>query len=645
MRLFQLRAVYFALAVSALAVTAASAATPLLLNHQGILTDLSGTPVPDAAYTVHFSIYDAPTMGNLLWTETQSITTSAGLFNTLLGGQTVLSADVFTCDPPVDSLCPRYLEIEVDGNPALEPRVQLVAVPYAGLSTRLSGDVETRRDTILFSDGSFIEGGVPPVAARGIKSNPNGIVNIRGCLQVAPDPNNPPVLVLDPSDVTLNADFKITGQGLQYKPDDADPPVLLLEPSDVTLEQANLNIKGPSVNYHPTVRNEPVLLLEPFSMKLDADDDGVADVNVHDPGTGVQTELNSLVLMDLNQDGQFDVSFTDAGVIINRPFSLDPFVNGNPVASFEQNKVNLDPAGGGAPVVTVEPNGVKCDVDGFGNPNFECSKPAVPPGAAAVTTIRGPLQVDPDYDGVNNIIISTAEDFQVKGLSVQVDPWDNGNPVATFDQNQFTCDPGGTGNPVVTVDPNSFSCDVTGDGSPNFQVIDFGSSDPIIFLNGYVFGTNAEMSSITLSERLLLPIAGSRVGINFSAPTRGLQLPNQDNNDGRPLAFAYDTYSSRRWKENIVPIADALAKIERLTGVEYDLKDGGTHSIGLIAEDVGAVIPEVVQYEENGVDAESIDYARLVALLIEGIKGQQARIRALERRLTEVEESLQPSLP
>ena len=44
---------------------------------------------------------------------------------------------------------------------------------------------------------------------------------------------------------------------------------------------------------------------------------------------------------------------------------------------------------------------------------------------------------------------------------------------------------------------------------------------------------------------------------------------------------------------------------------------------------MGEIVPEVVAYEENGVDARSVDYARLVALLIEGRKEQAREIAEL----------------
>lgn len=72
--------------------------------------------------------------------------------------------------------------------------------------------------------------------------------------------------------------------------------------------------------------------------------------------------------------------------------------------------------------------------------------------------------------------------------------------------------------------------------------------------------------------------------------------------------------------------------------------------IGVIAEEVGQVVPEVVSYEANGKDARGVDYSRLTALLIEAVKQQQRQIRqqqsmlrtqssAIERLQVEVRET------
>lgn len=91
-----------------------------------------------------------------------------------------------------------------------------------------------------------------------------------------------------------------------------------------------------------------------------------------------------------------------------------------------------------------------------------------------------------------------------------------------------------------------------------------------------------------------------------------------------------DYPSSRRLKTNIESIDRALEKVQRLRGVTFDWKNDRRHDIGLVAEEVGEVIPEIVTYEENGKDAQGLDYSRLVAVLIEAVKEQQGQIEELK---------------
>lgn len=94
--------------------------------------------------------------------------------------------------------------------------------------------------------------------------------------------------------------------------------------------------------------------------------------------------------------------------------------------------------------------------------------------------------------------------------------------------------------------------------------------------------------------------------------------------------------SSRRWKENIRPIEDAVSLVKKLRGVRYEWKEDGRVDVGLIAEEVGEVLPEVVTYEENGIDVTSVRYAQLVAVLIEAIKQQQDQLEAQEDALQDL---------
>ncbi|MGC2821617.1 MAG: tail fiber domain-containing protein, partial [Candidatus Sulfotelmatobacter sp.] len=121
-----------------------------------------------------------------------------------------------------------------------------------------------------------------------------------------------------------------------------------------------------------------------------------------------------------------------------------------------------------------------------------------------------------------------------------------------------------------------------------------------------------------------------RVGIGTTNPSNIFSIAQYT---GSAIADGWSTYSSRRWKTNIHTLDGALAKVEQLRGVSYDLKGNGKHEVGVIAEEVGAVVPEVVTWEKNGQDAQGVDYGRLTALLIQATKEQQSLIRKQQAQL------------
>ena len=118
--------------------------------------------------------------------------------------------------------------------------------------------------------------------------------------------------------------------------------------------------------------------------------------------------------------------------------------------------------------------------------------------------------------------------------------------------------------------------------------------------------------------------ANGNVGIGAGSPGNILTIQQGSATD--PIADGWTTYSSRRWKTRVEPIHDALGMILRLRGVSFDWRASGRSDLGLIAEEVGEVIPEVVAYEANRTDARSVDYTRLVPILIEATKEQQKQI-------------------
>ncbi|MFH0732207.1 MAG: tail fiber domain-containing protein [Candidatus Omnitrophota bacterium] len=97
---------------------------------------------------------------------------------------------------------------------------------------------------------------------------------------------------------------------------------------------------------------------------------------------------------------------------------------------------------------------------------------------------------------------------------------------------------------------------------------------------------------------------------------------------------------SIRWKENVKPIENALEKTLKLQGVTFDWKETKKHDIGLIAEEVGKVLPEAVTYEDNGVDARGLDYNPVVAVLVEAVKELKIKNEELEKRVAALENKI-----
>lgn len=111
----------------AVAVTLCSIATtfafPHALNYQGVLRDAGGIAVADGNHSVTVRFYDAATGGNILWEETQSITTVSGHFSALLGSTTPIPEAVFENDA--------WMGVTVEADPEMAPRTEVASVGYA----------------------------------------------------------------------------------------------------------------------------------------------------------------------------------------------------------------------------------------------------------------------------------------------------------------------------------------------------------------------------------------------------------------------------------------------------------------------------------------------------------------------------------
>ena len=130
-------------------------------------------------------------------------------------------------------------------------------------------------------------------------------------------------------------------------------------------------------------------------------------------------------------------------------------------------------------------------------------------------------------------------------------------------------------------------------------------------------------------------------GVNIADGGLGVDVA-PSTTDGRIDAandvVAYST-SDKRLKENIKPLDNALDKVMQISGVEFDWKKltekeketihgNEGHDVGVIAQEIEEVLPEVVTQRDSGYKA--VKYEKIVPLLIEAIKEQQEEIDLLK---------------
>ena len=137
------------------------------------------------------------------------------------------------------------------------------------------------------------------------------------------------------------------------------------------------------------------------------------------------------------------------------------------------------------------------------------------------------------------------------------------------------------------------------------------------------------------SERMRITDTGN-VGIGTSSPSEKLDV------NGDAIADSWLTHSSQKWKKDITPLDGTLDKVIQIQGVSYNWKadefpemafDENTIQIGLIAEQLETIYPELVHTSQNG--DKSIDYSKLTPVLIEAIKEQQEIVTEQQQELAD----------
>jgi hypothetical protein len=166
----------------------------------------------------------------------------------------------------------------------------------------------------------------------------------------------------------------------------------------------------------------------------------------------------------------------------------------------------------------------------------------------------------------------------------------------------------GTGTPSCKLEIASGQINFPGASDSNGGVTHFNYGDG----RNYIRGTT------------IIADGGGKVGVGITNPSFMLDV----NGDVRGTTW---TNSDLRKKENVEVIQNALEKVSKLRGVNYTWKDkskGAGKQMGVIAQEVEAVFPEIVTEDNEGY--KSVSYTQMTGALIEAIKEQQKEILELK---------------
>lgn len=130
--------------------------------------------------------------------------------------------------------------------------------------------------------------------------------------------------------------------------------------------------------------------------------------------------------------------------------------------------------------------------------------------------------------------------------------------------------------------------------------------------NFYILFTNASSGNITSTN-----VATSKLYFN----------PNT----GTVSATNFNSLSDLQEKENVETLKNAVEMLANIRGVRFTWKETGAPSLGVIAQELMQVAPELVTRNEQGVH--TVNYAGLNAILIEAMKDLHSQVQLLRNEI------------
>lgn len=174
---------------------------------------------------------------------------------------------------------------------------------------------------------------------------------------------------------------------------------------------------------------------------------------------------------------------------------------------------------------------------------------------------------------------------------------------------------------------NTFDLHIDSSQSVNLGAFTYGGT-----INIGTGGTNSRTINIgTANSSTARTITiGNGSSTSYVVSTNNYQVDTS----GNVTATSFVISSDEQLKQNIEVMPSALEKLEQIRGVQFQWKANGASDVGVIAQEVEEVLPEAVSMGADGY--RKVDYMRLVPLLIQSIREQNAVIKRQGEEIAEL---------
>jgi hypothetical protein len=575
----------------ACSVTHVLAQTPRTLSYQGVLTDAAGNPKPDGPYQLTVRLYTTESGGPVQWSEIKTISAAKGLFTTLLG-------EVTPFPPSLTWAAPYWISMQVDAGKELAPRIKLATTAYSFRA--IIAD-----NAVTVNDG----------AITAAKLAPNSVT--------APAIADGSVQMTDLAQGGASSGQALLWNGSQWAPGTVGSGGSFSAGQGINIAGAVISNTGDLSD----VNELQALSLAGDQLSLSK---GGGTVTLPVGGGGAYSAGTGIAI---------------AGKVISNIGDLDD-KNEIQTLSLAGDQLSLSKGGG---TVTLPGGGASSwDVNGNDISNSNSRN-------VGIGTANPAWKLDLKADG---------EAFRIDGVHPWMELWDGGTRGGYFRNLDGNIELGTVGSNTngslalwaggkeamriakdgkigLGTAPSLFDVEVKG----NLHASGWLQADGSVAVSGLVTASILTAPDARL-EKLRFPGPGPEWTI-LGTGTYNLDFWNGTNLKAYVNVFNgnWTPMSDRRMKKDILPYPPVLDGVKRLNVCTYlflDQSDATPRSLGLIAQEVREVFPELVSSTtgKNGEEMFGVAYAQTGVIALKAIQEQQALIEKLTRRVEELEKRL-----